>query len=844
MATALHHYDTDYGATVLAEASALRDAGFAMHWLFPKTKAPAGGAGWPSHPVATVEQLASTYREGMNLGLRTGEPSHVAGMYAHVFDVDIRFPDLADEAWEEFDRMLPGVRETLPCVVSGSGGASRHLHFLTDRAFQGRMLAVSKGKHRGADGSLRHDWEIDLFGSSRQVVCPPSIHPVTGIAYRWEREYDLDGLEFGGGPIIDSDIIEALGVAETNADEVEVRAPIVRSLKEIEQDLDIIPMGYWDKYHDWLTIGQALHHQFGGLNQGFDLWMLYSKRFTNFDPKKRGEDFVLKKCLRKYRGFGHNRRTPVTFATPLMWANDARHIIRAKTWDSELDDLADPSTDDTTERSEFDELLNEPLQAANDEDVFSIGLETAAPDDWKTLLAYTEKGIVANLPNIELIMKNDPRLKGLCQRNEFTQETVQRIAPGHKSKSRANAAKDARQLVGPIWQVRDTLNGETWSNDRDCAVRSIIETPKTQGGYGIKVSDRDLKAATVLAARENGFHPIREYLEGVAWDGVERIDRLFVDYLGTEDNVYTRQVARLMMIAAVARVFEPGCKWDHAVILEGAQGVGKSTFIRILGRNWSVELDGNFHDAKSMVEKLQGGWIVELPELTGFAKSEVQDIKAFISRQFDKVRLAYEARAQAFPRQSILIGSTNSGEYLRDATGGRRFLPIECHVKAIDTARFRKDVDQYWAEAMSVYRSMHAELNSTESGLHLYLSGEALAYASGLQESRRVETAEDGIVGRIMCWLDTPVTSGSIDEDAVPQFRNVTCSEELFRALSADDKTILRASVQRAISMVPGWKKGEGVNARHVFPMPIGRQRYFERIGSPGRLQPLSAGAA
>lgn len=821
-------------------------AGVALHWLHPKSKRPIGEK-WSETTVASLDQLRRTYSAGNNVGVRLGEPSRLADGFLYAIDLDIRVADLADEAWAAFATLFPDVRrEDLPEVVSGSGGESRHLYFVTDQPFRSKMLAHSDGKHRGADGKWHYDFEIELFGTGKQTVCPPSIHPDTGKPYTWVREFDLDGFE---QPFIPAAHVESLGAINTDTFEFELREPLEFRPGQLEGDLDLIPVSDLH-YDDWIRLGQALHHQFGGSQEGLDLWEKHTRRSTKFTG-----DAQLREMRRiKWRSFGKYRGNPVTMGTVRAWAQAERQAgIMAELEDLPDDDLEPETTPQpapslSNDYSEFEGLLNaaptpQPT-ITSDEDVFSIGLETPAPDDWKTLLAYTEKGIVANLPNIELIMKNDPRLKGLCQRNEFTQETVQRIAPGHKSKSRANAAKDARQLVGPIWQVRDTLNGETWSNDRDCAVRSIIETPKTQGGYGIKVSDRDLKAATVLAARENGFHPIREYLEGVAWDGVERIDRLFVDYLGTEDNVYTRQVARLMMVAAVARVFEPGCKWDHAVILEGAQGVGKSTFIRILGRNWSVELDGNFHDAKSMVEKLQGGWIVELPELTGFAKSEVQDIKAFISRQFDKVRLAYEARAQAFPRQSILIGSTNSGEYLRDATGGRRFLPIECHVKAIDTARFRKDVDQYWAEAMSVYRSMHAELDSTESGLHLYLSGEALAYASGLQESRRVETAEDGIVGRIMCWLDTPVTSGSIDEDAVPQFRNVTCSEVLFRALSADDKTILRASVQRAISMVPGWKKGEGVNARHVFPMPIGRQRYFERIGSPGRLQPLSAWAA
>ncbi|MEG3174212.1 VapE family protein [Sphingomonas sp. ZB1N12] len=820
-------------------------AGVALHWLHPKSKRPIGEK-WSETTVASLDQLRRSYAPGNNVGVRLGEPSRLADGFLYAIDLDIRDAQLADEAWAAFSNLFPDVRrEDLPEVRSGSGGESRHLYFISDAPFRSKMLAHSEGKHRGPDGVWHWDWELELFGTGKQTATAPSIHPVTGKAYTWVREFDFDAFE---QPFIPASHIESLGAINTDTFAFELREPLEFRPGQLEGDLDLIPVSDLH-YDDWIRLGQALHHQFGGSQEGLDLWEKHTRRSTKFGVKETPEQQIREMRDIKWRSFGKYRGNPVTMATVRAWAQAERQAgIMAELEDLPDDDLEPETTPQTApslfdDYSEFEDLLNtapapQPT-ITTDEDVFSIGVDTPARDDWKTLLAYTDKGIVANLPNIELIMKNDPRFKGLCQRNEFTQETVQRTAPGHKSKSRASAAKDARQLVGPVWQVRDTLNGEAWSSDRDYAVRSIIETPKTQGGYAIKVSDRDLKAATVLAARENGFHPIREYLEGVAWDGVERIDRLFVDYLGSDDNVYTRQVARLMMVAAVARVFEPGCKWDHAVILEGAQGVGKSTFIRILGRNWSVELDGNFHDQKSMVEKLQGGWIVELPELSGFLKSEVQDIKAFISRQSDKVRLAYDARAQEFPRQSILIGSTNTREYLRDATGGRRFLPIECHVKDIDNARFRKEVDQYWAEAMSVYRSMHAKLESTAAGLPLYLTGEALAHASGLQESRRVETAEDGLVGRIMGWLDSPVTSVSIDEDAVPQFRNVTCAQELFRALRVDDNTILLASVQRAIAMVPGWKKGEGANARHIFPLPIGRQRHYERVGSLGRLQPL-----
>jgi hypothetical protein len=821
---------------IVIQAEPFVAAGFGLHWLHMKEKRPIG-EGWQDRPVASFEQLRRTYQPGNNVGVRLGDKSRVDGGYLHLIDLDIRKPEQAGDAWATLRKLLPDVSfDALPSVISGSGGESRHLYFVTDQPFASKKLARSTEFEMFFDPRLKkvvkkHGWEIELFGGPKQAVMPPSIHPDTGLPYRWEREFDFDRVD--GVPRISVAAIERAGAIVNDLDD-DYEGDTERlglTLEGVENILAVLPLEEWCEPRGgdrsdvgWVKVGMAVKHELG--DPGYDLWCEFSKQSTKYDEQNQ---------LTVWKSFKGKTPKPFTMASlqKAAWVEIAM---------SELSDLPDVSAtlvDDSVD--EFDALLTLSQTAISDDDVFSIGLESPA-SDWKSLLAFTEKGgVVANLPNIELIMKNDPRLKGLPQLNEFTQETVQRTAPGHKSKSRASAAKDARQLEGPIWQVRDTLNGEAWSTARDYAVRSIIETPKTQGGYDIKVSDRDLKAATVLAAHESGFHPIREYLERVVWDGVERIDRLFVDYLGSDDNVYTRQVARLMMVAAVARVFEPGCKWDHAVILEGVQGVGKSTFIRILGRNWSVELDGNFHDPKDMVEKLQGGWIVELPELSGFSKADVQSIKAFVSRQFDKVRLAYEARAQEFPRQSILIGSTNDREYLRDATGGRRFLPIECHVTAIDNARFRKEVDQYWAEAMAVYQRMHAELENASDGLPLYLTGDALALAADLQESRRVETAEDGLVGRIASWLDTPVTSGSVDDDAVPQFRNVTCLDELFRALSADDKTIARPSVQRALTMVPGWKKGAGANARHLFPKPVGRQRCFERIGSPGRLQPISA---
>lgn len=775
------------------------NSGFSIHLLHSRTKRPIGTE-WSTQPTVSMEELLASYRDGNNVGVRLGEPSLLTnGLYLHAFDIDIRVPELADEAWAALRALLPGVNvDTLPCVASGSGGESRHLYFGTSRAFRGKVLATSEGKYRGADGKWHYDWEVELFGTGKQVVLPPSIHPDTGKPYAWLREFDLEMLDFGVCPEISADLIESLGAVDPEKFAFEDRPPLDFKPGQMDRELGLIEVSDLH-YDDWIRLGQALHHQFGGSQEGFDLWLTHTQRSTKFT----GDAQIREMRRSKWRSFGKYRGQPVTMATVRQWAKDAA----TSEWVDELDDLDDEPAA---------EVPSEPKEPADVSDaiedaIASLMKETPGDDrPWQSLLDIdSEKGAIrATLHNVELIVKHDDRLVGLPQLNEFTQETVQRTLPGIKRKSRANAAKETRQLSGRVWEVRDVLNGEIWSSSRDYAIRSILEAPKTQGGYGMKITDRDLKAATVLSAWANSFHPVQEYLRELKWDGTPRMERLFIDYLGCADSPYTRNVARLMLLAAVSRVFEPGCKWDHAVILEGLQGAGKSTFIRTLGRRWFSELEGDFHDGKEMVEKIQGSWIVEIPELSGFNRSDVQSIKAFISRQTDKVRLAYEARAMEFPRQCILIGSTNDKEYLRDSTGGRRFFPMECHVENIDNAALRQNVDQLWAEAHAVYVQMRKECPVEMGDLPLYLeNAHAAEEAARLQESRRVESADDALAGQIAAWLQAPALSGSLEDD--PTFRTETCLVELWvECMGNERKNYGNAASQilgRAMRLVPGW---------------------------------------
>lgn len=835
-------------------------AGAALHWLRPRSKAPIDNA-WSIAPVATRADLDNSYTAGANVGIRLGEPSHVAGLYVHLIDLDIRDAAQAGAAWAKLLELWPAARD-FPTVVSGSGGESRHVYFLCARPFRSKKLARSAGfkmvwdESKGRDVK-KFDWEVELFGTNKQAVLPPSIHPDTGKPYVWVRAIDLEMLDLGGGPVLSPDLVrEWTSVAlEGPAEDGEVRPVLGLSEEEARKILADLPLDNWcDDRDGWLQAGMALHHEFNGSDVGLALWNEFSKRSTKFDAKDQG---------RVWRSF-KDRPNSVRMATLKKAAQVARFEamfdeadeppppkplaglapgLRNESGLVEDDLMADMDEDDDDELAEddSDDLLDDSGSGDPEIDALLgggaplVGAGSSGLDpQWRSKLDINEEGAFKpTLHNLELIVRNDPRTRGLAALNQFTQEIVMRGTPGVLKLAKASP-KGTRQLVGPIWRLSDPINGDLWSDAHDDAIRSIIEAPKRQGGYALKVSDRDLSAAVNLVARGHSFHPVREYLGGLEWDGVERLDTLFIRFLGAEDNAYTRNISRLTLTAAVTRVFEPGHKYDFALILEGVQGKRKSTFIEILARHWFAELNGNFHDRKEMVEKMQGSWICELPELQGFGKAEVQDIKAFISARKDKVRLAYERRAKEFDRQSIMMGSTNDRRYLRDETGGRRFWPVVCAVASIDTDGLLAEVDQVWAEATAAYRGLRAERPT--GTLPLYLSNDdAAAVAKRMQEDRRVETAEDAIAGKLSAWLEKPIpdpygdrSDDLLDGPTMP--RTETCLVELWveglgRDLRAYDN---RAAQQlgRAMRDVEGWASdGE----QHRFDL-YGKQRAYRRL--------------
>ncbi len=251
------------------------------------------------------------------------------------------------------------------------------------------------------------------------------------------------------------------------------------------------------------------------------------------------------------------------------------------------------------------------------------------------------------------------------------------------------------------------------------------------------------------AARHSPFHPVREYLDALRWDGEPRIDRWLTTYGGAEETPYSKAVGQLVLMAAVRRVRSPGCKFDEMLVLECSQGTDKSSALAILAKNddwFTDDMPLNTPDGAKVIERLNGKWIVEAAELKGMRNGQIDHLKAFLSRRVDIGRAAYARLANEVPRQSIFIGTTNNDNYLKDDTGNRRFWPVK--IARFDLASLRRDVDQLWAEAA------HRE---AMEGASIRLDPSLYAYAAVEQAARKAEEPWTGVLDDVLGALEGKV---------------------------------------------------------------------------------------
>ena len=344
------------------------------------------------------------------------------------------------------------------------------------------------------------------------------------------------------------------------------------------------------------------------------------------------------------------------------------------------------------------------------------------PQVKRMLKRNKKKEVCQTIDNCLMVLRNDPVLQNAIRQNILT---------------------DRQDIVKDVGWVRSS----TTITDTD--YQYIMHY--MEHNYGLSV-EKKIQAAVKIIANENQFHPIRDYLSALRWDGKERLPYALSKYLGAEPCAYTTEVLKVFMLGAVSRVFQPGIKFDYMLCLAGGQGAGKSTFFRFLALKDEWFTDDLKHiDKDDVYLQMQGHWIIEMSEMLATANAKsIEEIKSFISRLKETYRTPYDKFPKDRPRQCVFGGTTNTLSFLPlDRTGNRRFLPVplhreqaEIHLLADEPAS-RAYIEQLWAEVMEIYRSGNFSMD---------LSPEMEAEAERL---RREFMPEDPKAGMIQAFLDS-----------------------------------------------------------------------------------------
>ena len=315
--------------------------------------------------------------------------------------------------------------------------------------------------------------------------------------------------------------------------------------------------------------------------------------------------------------------------------------------------------------------------------------------DLHAMLTRNDKGAAhGTVSNIILVLSLDPALRGLVGFNEFTSAPFVRRSP-------PAAVEGMAEMPGPY--------PRPWGRADVSLIQSYIQRVWTH-----QAGREDTESAMLTVASANRCHPPRDWLNGLAWDGRARLDLWLAHCFGADDTPFCRAAAAKILIAAARHVRQPGCKFDHMLILEGDQDLGKSTCLRRLaGDDWFTDSLPASIESKDMAIALQGIWIAEFAEIEQVIRTEVEVIKAFLTKPSDRFRPPYGKSDLTFPRQCVFFGTTNSTDYLRDSSGNRRFWPIRC--SRADVAWIIAAREQLWAEAAARETAGEAHWIDTES---------------------------------------------------------------------------------------------------------------------------------
>jgi len=474
---------------------------------------------------------------------------------------------------------------------------------------------------------------------------------------------------------------------------------------------------------------------------------------------------------------------------------------------SDLDDTAEPGT--PTNRLPSYEAMRELAAAdptvagllvderwAKTQEAFSpVEGEIAEEDDgaWRRppMMDIDGKGMPErSMKNLRTTLEHDPKLKGRIRMNLFSGKI---------------------DVTGALpWDRPGT--SAIWSDEDAAQLRIYLEA------FFGKVPKNDMLDALSACASDQAYHPVKDYLNSLQWDGAPRLDTLFIDYMGAADTPYTRAVTRKAFTAAVARVMTPGCKYDTMLVLVGAQGRYKSTIFAKMGGEWFSDSLRTFGDKDSM-ETIQGTWINEVPEMQAMSKTDVNAVKAFLTKTHDYYRAAYGRYTADRARQCVLFGTTNSTECLTDQTGGRRWWPVDIDVLPRKKNVFRDldaERDQLWAEAVVWW----------QLGEPLHLPDELEAVAKEQQEAHRETSPREGVIkdfvsrqvpedwskwerGRRMLFWSSAIAG---EKPALVDRDRICAAEVWCEALGGslkDMKYTDAREINNVLARMDGWERGK-----------------------------------
>lgn len=687
----------------LTEIERLHRLGFAIHWLRPKSKIPVR-SGWTTARREPWQATKDRYREGCNVGVVLGAVSKMPDGYLAVVDLDVKSEDPKHrrEAKEKALDLLPELKDA-PKVWSGRGNGSAHYYVrLTQPLTGGETLARSKELVRVKMPSVTPSLK------DQEGLPPHKIKAGYRLRAAWEISLMSQGRQVVLPPSIHPDSgqpyrwARPVGKSLTSLPIVTPPQVISTPIAPPPQIPTAIAQGF--ERVNPLTLGLKPEH----------LAMLQTGEGVTDRSAA-----LFSVCLALAQ-----RKTPD--ATILSALTDKALYLGRTAYDH----ANTPQRDRAARWVERYCLTKAKQTVAENEfaaDVFDC------VEEWQKKLSFVQgpKGaplkIKAVYENAILILQNVVG-EDLLRRNLFSSE-------------------DFWNLDTP-W---GTLAGEKRSGSNEDALE-VKKWAIDQFGVDFPVSV--VEEALTWITLQNQFHPVRDFLGSLIWDGTPRVENAFRFYMGANAMpvLYIQAVTRKFFLALMKRIYEPGCKMDSMPVFEGAQGIGKSSFGRILvGEEWFLDGLPDLAD-KDAALSLQGIWLCEMSELSSLYRSAMESAKAFISRQVDKVRPPYGRRRIDLPRSTVFLGSTNDSEFLIDPSGNRRFWPL-----SVSQCRFKelaRDRMQLLAEARFMYDFAEEPL---------YFKGALLKVAEKIQDAKRTEDDADAMQAKLAAFLKGPSEGIALD---------------------------------------------------------------------------------